>query len=147
MPAIFYFQHIVTGEEIDGQGHVNNLEYVKWMQRAAVEHSTAQGWSPERYRPIGAGWVVRSHHIEYLQPAFAGDAIVVQTSVADFKKIQSLRKYKIFRPDDNTVLTVAETNWVFVGAERRGPRRIPQELRDSFIVVPEHPGTKAKDGT
>ena len=135
MPAIYEHRHLVLASEIDDQGHVNNLEYLKWMLRAAVDHSSAQGWPPERYRETGAGWVVRTHIIEYLQPAFAGEEIVVRTWVADFQKITSVRKYHIVRPHDNILLASAETNWVFIGLEHRVPRRIPAELAGAFEPV------------
>ncbi len=136
MPAIYEYRLIVPDDAIDGQGHVNNLEYVRWMQEAAIAHSDTQGWSAERYRQIGAGWVVRSHKIEYLQAAFAGDQIVVRTWVSDFRKIRSLRKYKIVRVADQTVLAIAETDWAFIGYERRAPRRIPPEVAEAFVIVP-----------
>lgn len=137
MPAIYHHQHTVRDDEIDAQGHVNNLVYLKWMQTAALAHSAEQGWPPERYQQIGAGWVVRSHSIEYLQPAFAGQRIVVKTWVSNFRKIQSLRKYKIFRVADNALLAVSQTNWAFIGLEHHVPRRVPPELVAAFELVPE----------
>ena len=137
MPAILEYHLTVSEDAIDGQGHVNNLEYVRWMQDAAVAHSTAQGWSPERYRMIGSGWVVRCHKIEYRQPAFAGDEITVLTWVANFQKIRSLRKYKMIRAGDDTTLAVAETDWVFIGFQPRVPRRPPPELTEAFVIVAE----------
>ena len=139
MPAIYLYRHTVDTSEIDGQGHVNNLAYLRWMQDAAIEHSSAQGWTTARYGESGAGWVARSHFIEYLQPAFEGDAIVVQTWVAEFKKITSLRKYRIVRSADDTTLARAETNWVFIGLKNRVPRRIPPELSGAFEVVADDP--------
>ena len=135
MPAIYDHTHTVLESEIDGQGHVNNIEYVKWMNWAAVAHSSLQGWPPERYREVGAGWVVRTHRIDYLQAAFAGEEIVVRTWVSDFKKVTSLRKYRILRPSDNATLAVAETNWAFIGLEHHVPRRIPAELSGAFELV------------
>ncbi len=137
MPAVYEHRHTVRDDEIDEQGHANNVEYLKWMQTAAIAHSTAQGWSPQRYRDNGAGWVVRTHEIEYLQPAFTGDEIVVRTWVANFKKISSLRKYKICRDVDGTVLALARTDWVFLGMKHRVPRRMPKELIAAFELVPE----------
>ena len=135
MPATFEYHLTVTEGEIDGQGHVNNLEYLKWMQDAAVAHSAEQGWTTQRYRNLGSGWVARTHRIEYLQPAFAGENIIVKTWISNFKKVTSLRKYKIIRSADAAVLATAETNWAFIGLERYIPRRIPQELCESFEVV------------
>jgi acyl-CoA thioester hydrolase len=136
MPAIYLHRLIVPDDALDEQGHVNNVEYVRWMQDAALAHSAAQGWTAERYREIGGGWVARSHWIEYLQAAYAGDEVVVHTWVADFRKVRSLRKYKIVRPKDDTVLAVAETDWAFIGYEQRGPRRIPPEVAAAFVIVP-----------
>ena len=142
MPAIFDLQHVVTAEEIDAQGHAGNVVFLGWMQDAALEHSRAQGWPPERYQQQKAGWVVRTHQITYLQPAFQGDRLVVRTWVADFQKLTSRRRYRILRPGDEqpTVLATAETNWVYIGFERRMPRRIPDELSEAFEVLTEDPG-------
>lgn len=49
MPAVFRWSHLVTQDEIDEQKHVNNLEYLRWTQTAAVAHSAAQGWTADRY--------------------------------------------------------------------------------------------------
>ncbi len=44
MPAIYEHPHTVGSDEIDPQGHANNVAYVQWLQSAAVAHSAAQGW-------------------------------------------------------------------------------------------------------
>ena len=108
------------------------------MQSAAVAHSTEQNWSPERYADEGSAFVVRSHTIEYLAPAFAGQPVVVETWVTGFQKVTSLRKYLIRRPDDDKLLAKAETNWAYIGRQHGVPRRIPQELIDSFEPAPDH---------
>ena len=89
MSRVFEYPHTVADDEIDQQGHANNVVYVAWMQAAALAHSAALGWTPERYRQLGLGWVARSHTIEYLRPAVAGDQIIVETHVADMKKVTS----------------------------------------------------------
>src|SRR5262245_3833991 len=134
MPAVFEFPHTVREDEIDDQGHVNNVFYVHWMQDAAVDHSSVQGWPPGRYLDEGIGWVARSHFIEYLQPTFAADEIVVRTWIANFSKVLCHRRYHIVRPKDGTLLAVAETNWAFIGLQQRLPKRIPPHLSESFIV-------------
>jgi acyl-CoA thioester hydrolase len=135
VPAVY--EHLITVRpgEIDEQGHVSNVQYVAWMQDAAVAHSSAQGWTPQRYVDLRATWVVRSHFIEYLQPAFAGERVLVRTWVADFRKVTSLRKYRIIRPADGVVLATAETNWAFISRETGAPRRIPPEMAQSFQLV------------
>ncbi|MBL9101471.1 MAG: acyl-CoA thioesterase [Myxococcales bacterium] len=127
------YHHQVRAEEIDELGHVNNLHYVAWMQAAAADHSAAVGWPWSRYEAIGGAWVVRSHAIEYLRPAFAGDEIVVRTWVTEMGKIQSRRRYAICRAD--TVLARGETRWVFISRKTLALDRVPTELREAFPVL------------
>jgi acyl-CoA thioester hydrolase len=135
MPDIYYHSHTVEPAEIDELGHANNVSYVVWMQTAAVAHSAAQGWRGPRYRALGQGWVVRRHTIEYLQPAFAGDRVVVETWVATMKKVTSLRRYRVVRAGDSALLATAETNWAFVDFASGKPARIPPEVAAAFTVV------------
>jgi acyl-CoA thioester hydrolase len=137
MPSIYHYPHVVSDDEIDAViGHVNNLAYLKWMQSAAMAHSAAQGWPTEAYQKLGAGWVVRSHQIEYLRPAFSKEEIVVRTWVANFKKVTSLRRYEIVRVagEQEVVLAKAATDWAFIHFATHQPRRIPPEVFGAFEV-------------
>ncbi len=125
------FQLTVPASAVDPNGHANNVAYVQWMQDAAIEHSAASGCS-QRTRALGATWVVRTHHIEYLSPAFAGDELTVVTWVANFRKVRSLRRYRIVRAIDDKTLAEGETDWVFVDAQTLRPRAIPAEIANCF---------------
>jgi acyl-CoA thioester hydrolase len=146
MPRIHVRSLTVPAEAIDVLGHVNNLEYVRWMQEVATEHSAAQGWPLERYVALGAGWFVRRHTVEYLRPAFAGETLEVHTWVASFERCSSPRRYLFFRPADGQVVVRAETLWVFVRYESGAPVRIPADLRGAFDVVPEAEALRALSG-
>lgn len=127
----------VPADAIDVNGHVSNLAYVAWMQEIAIEHSTAAGWPVERYRAIGAGWVVRSHFVEYLRPAFAGDLVTAHTWVPRFDHRAAPRRYLFVRDDGRQVLAQAETRWVFIDLATGRRRPLPEDLVDAFEVVPE----------
>jgi len=135
MTETFEHLHTVTDNEIDEQGHANNVFYVVWMQDAAIAHSAALGWTAERYLQLGAGWVARSHTIEYLRPAMAGDEIIVQTHVADMKRVTSRRVYRIIRRSDHELLAKAETNWAFIDYATRKPARIPAEVTQAYAIA------------
>jgi len=127
----FEYLHRVTAEDIDELGHAGNFHYVKWMQHAAVAHSNALDWPLQKYRELGAGWVIRSHQITYLKPAFEGDEVVVRTWIANMKAVTSLRCYEILN-SQGELLASAETDWAFVNYEKQRPVRIPQQVRESF---------------
>jgi acyl-CoA thioester hydrolase len=129
------YQHdiVVTDEDVDVNGHVNNVQYVQWMQDAAIMHSKTVKCLQLTKR-LGAIWVVRTHKIEYLRPAYPGDYIKVLTWVHDFRKVLSLRKYKFVRDSDEATLAEGETDWVFVDAKSGRPRFIPDEVKATFEI-------------
>jgi acyl-CoA thioester hydrolase len=114
------------------------------MQDAAIGHADASGGT-DATRRIGASWVVRSHHIEYLQPTFAGDRLLVLTWVSNLRKASSLRKYLLLRETDCAVIARGQTNWVFVESQSGRPIAIPKEVFSLFQVVP--PSLEPCDGT
>jgi acyl-CoA thioester hydrolase len=136
MPQIYRYELTVLKEAEDQNGHVNNIEYLRWMQDAAVQHSETAGCT-EATNAAGATWVVRTHKIEYLKPAFAGDHVTVLTWVCNFRRVLSLRKYRIMRPADNALLAEGETDWVFVDAQKGTMRSIPKEVKATFELLPE----------
>jgi len=134
-PGVFARTFSVPEDAIDELGHVSNLKYLAWMQDIAIQHSAARGWPVERYLENGAVWVVRSHFITYLRPAFAGETITLGTWVAELKQRSSSRRYLVRRASDQQALVEAETVWVYVDRQSGRPRRIPDELRASFDVI------------
>lgn len=135
MPAIYEHFHTVESNEIDRLGHANNLAYLRWMLAAATAHSAAQGWPTEAYERQGSGWVVRSHQIKYLRSAFEGDALVVRTWVAEFRRASSMRKYKVVRLGDGLVLAAATTEWAYVNYATGALARTPPEVIAAFEIV------------
>jgi acyl-CoA thioester hydrolase len=134
MNPIYQFDIKVTADVVDGNGHVNNVAYLQWLQDAAIRHAQAAGCMAAT-TAAGASWVVRTHFIEYLAPAFAGDTLTVLTWVVHFQRVRSLRKYKIIRAADQTVVARAETDWVFVSAKTGRPLKIPDEVENTLPIV------------
>jgi acyl-CoA thioester hydrolase len=135
MIRIYRHEFRVPEDAVDRNGHVNNVAYVQWMQDAAVAHSNASGCTKATFE-MGSTWVIRSHRIEYLRPAFADDQITVLTWVSNFRKARSLRKYKFVRASDGLVIAKGETDWVFVDASSGRPRPIPDHVAQVFEVIP-----------
>jgi len=139
MPIPIYEHHItVLPSDIDENDHANNLCYLRWMNEAAIVHSSENGWSAQRYIDFGATWFARRHTIEYLAPSFEGDKLIVRTGVSDWYSIRSTRNYRFVRVSDGKVVAKAETLWVFVNLSTGKPTRLPKEITDAFVVVDAH---------
>ena len=133
---IYCYQFKVSEDSLDQNGHVNNVHYVQWMQDVAVRHYESMGGIPLTQK-INATWIVRSHRIDYLCPAFLGDEIEARTWVVNIRRVRSLRRYEFVRITDGTVLVKGETDWVFMDAKNGRPRAIPNEVRKLFTLLPE----------
>ena len=77
MIDIYQYEITVGKESIDILGHVNNREYLRWMEKAAIEHAASLGWDAKRYLQRGETWVAREHWIEYLRQTYEGERLTV----------------------------------------------------------------------
>ena len=122
-------------DSIDAHGHVNNQEYLRWMQELAIEHSTALGWPFERYLASGASWYVKSHFIDYLRPAQLGDTLLACTWVSAMDERSSPRHTLFLRESDRQIVARAETLWIYVSLKTGRPLRIADDVRAAFPLV------------
>jgi len=133
---VYSFAFTIPPESIDENGHVNNVHYVQWMQDVAVRHYAALGGVP-LLQALSATWVVRSHTIEYLSPAFADEQIEVRTWVVNLRRVRSLRRYEFIRKSDDRLLVKGETEWVLVTADTGRPLAIPESIAGLFCLLPD----------
>jgi acyl-CoA thioester hydrolase len=126
---VFDHEFRVRADDIDGQGHVNNVVYLRYAQDAAVAHwkSTVP---PEARAALL--WVVRRHEIDYLAPAFLGDALLARTWIASVSGASMERRIDIVRPADTVHLIRVLTLWVAVDPRTRRPKRIDDRIKALF---------------
>lgn len=117
----------VAAEDIDQQGHVNNVRYVQWIQDVAVAHWRYLA-TPEQLE--GVTWVVLRHEIDYLRPAFAGDEITARTWVGKAWAVKSERFTEVRRGDE--ILVSAKSVWCALDSKTFRPRRIDDSIRERF---------------
>ena len=131
--TVFLHEFTVPQTVIDGNGHVNNVVFVQWMQNVATQHFESVAGT-DAMKSAGAMWVARSHTIESFAPAFMGDRIQVTTWVASFSRVRSLRRYEFVRMSDGKPLVKGETDWVFVRASDGRPCSIPEAIKRAFVL-------------
>lgn len=127
--AIYSHEFIVCADAIDGSVRVNNVSYIQWMQDMAFRHFRAIGVM-DAMNATGGTWVVRSHKVEYLHPALAGDRARAATWVAGLGR--GHRRYRFTRVSDGKLLAKGETEWVYVDSASGRPSSIPASIRQAF---------------
>lgn len=132
-PEPFTIQHSVADDEIDGLNHTNNVEYLRWLERAAWAHSASLGLDLDAYRRLDRAMVAHRHEIDYLAPSFAGDDLIIGTWItATDHKLRMERRYQIIRRIDDTTVLRARTDWVCCAISSGKPQRMPTAFVDGY---------------
>ena len=105
----------VPDADIDRQGHVNNVAFLRYIQDVAVSHWSAV--APDAVRAAFA-WVVRRHELEYLRPALPGEELLLRTWVGAAVGATWERFTEVLRRRREVARDRADG----VGAARRGER-------------------------
>jgi acyl-CoA thioester hydrolase len=121
----------VEPADIDGQNHVNNTVYLRWVQDVATAHWKSLA-SAEAQNAIG--WIVLRHEIDYKNPASLGDEIVLRTWVGEASRLKFERFTEVQRKIDKVLLAQARTVWVPVDSRTGKPMRVSAEVREKFSV-------------
>ncbi|KXS39721.1 acyl-CoA thioesterase [Modicisalibacter tunisiensis] len=133
LAAPFTITIVVDEAAIDHYGHVNNAEYLRWVEQASWAHSRSLGLSLDDYRALDRGMVVHRHELDYLAPAFAGDALRLATwIVACDGRLTLTRRFQLIRPSDGATLLRARTRFACVALSSGRPRRLPAAFRDTY---------------
>ncbi len=132
MAVIHKSQFVIREYECDSYGHLNNANYLRYMQEAAFEASAAVGYSKARYEQLGRLWLARETEIEYLQPLYAGDMLEITTWVADFRQVRSLRRYEFRRAGEDALVAQASTDWVFMDRASGQVVPVPPEVAAAY---------------
>ncbi len=130
-PSWFSASRAVVTDDLDDQGHVNNVRWVQWIQDIAVLHSVAVGLDPDAYRARGLLWVVREHHVTYHALGLANDALTVATAIVDAGAATLTPATRVTRGE--TLLVEGRTLWCMLDARRQRPTRVPADIRDAYL--------------
>ncbi|NAS30853.1 acyl-CoA thioesterase [Flavobacteriaceae bacterium R38] len=125
-----YTKEIVVKEsDLDEMQHVNNVQYLYWVQDAAKEHwqKLASKTLQETYL-----WVVLNHNITYKNAAILNDKLIIKTYVKESSGVTSARIVEMYEADSQKLIVNTETKWCLLNAKTKKPVRIPEEIIHLF---------------
>jgi acyl-CoA thioester hydrolase len=124
----------VPDADIDRQGHVNNVAFVRYVQDVAVAH-----WRSVASADVQSAftWVVRRHEVEYLRPAFPNEELLLRTWVGEPSGATWERFTEVLRPGEDKPLVTARTVWVLLDAGSGRPRRVDAAMVAQFARTAE----------
>ena len=129
-PEIYEKKLKVDEKHLDKQKHVNNVQYVQWVQDVAEEHWEVRASKEQKAKVI---WVVIRHEIDYKKETFLDDNISLQTYVGETTHVTSIRHVIIKNADTGKLIAEAKSTWCLLDAESKKPVRISEDLRSVFL--------------
>lgn len=110
--------------ECDSYGHVNNANYLNYLEFARYELLKDIGFDYPRAIKSGYGVYVARIEIDYKKPALADERLLIKTWPIKKGVVSGIMAQEIRRDQD--LLVEAKVTWAFVDS-RGMPTKIPKE--------------------
>jgi len=118
-----------TPADIDDNGHVNNVVYLRWAQDMGVSHwrSLAPADALDTW-----AWVALRHEIDYRRELKLGETAQARTWVAAEAIGPRYDRYIRIDAPDGAMCAQVVTTWVLIDIATRRPRRVPEWITQMF---------------
>ena len=120
----------IDWSELDVLGHVNNLQIMKYIQAARVNHLEQVGIS-QQHAGQNVGAILASIHTQFLKPLFYPGNVAVFSRVEYIKTSSFKIHYEIYN-DKNELAAEAQDILVFYDFDKKHKLAIPADLRKKF---------------
>ena len=115
---------VVRSYECDSYGHVNNANYLNYLEYARCEFLKEAGFDYAAAIKAGYGVYAARIEIDYKKPAVIDDKLLIKSWPIKKGAVSGVLVQEIWREDE--LLAAAKVTWAFVDSKGL-PVRIPPE--------------------
>ena len=126
---VFTLQFDPTAADIDENGHVNNVVYLRWAQDLGVAHwqSLAPADALARW-----AWVALRHEIDYRRALLPGETGYGRTWVSAAAEGPRFDRFIRIDAADGAMCAQVVTTWVLIEQATGRPKRVPPWMLELF---------------
>lgn len=126
---VFRLEFTPAQADIDENGHVNNVVYLRWAQDMATAHWRSLA-APDAQATWA--WIALRHEIDYRRALLPGETASARTWVAE--TAQGPRYDRFIRIDgpDGQMCAQVHTTWVLIEQATGRPKRVPAWITEMF---------------
>lgn len=136
------YERRVELHELDALQHVNNSNYVAYLEQAALDAVSAVGWTLAAQMQAGGRLRAVTHDLEYLDSALYGDKISLTTWTTAVSDTFLERHTHVHRGDATHPLLHAVSRYAWWSGEQ--PAALPTALR-AALAPPDLRGSPPSD--
>ena len=115
----------VRSYECDAYNHVNNANYLHYLEYARMEFLKDSGFKYKEFAAQGYMLIVVRIDISYKLPALFADELTIETQSVKFRKVSGVFSQRILRGE--ALIAEAEVTWCILNAKGK-PSPIPKEF-------------------
>ncbi len=114
--------------DIDENGHVNNVVYLRWVQDIATAHWRALAPPEEQDR---WSWIALRHEVDYRRALRLGETATARTWVGEAPEGPRFERFVRIDGPDGAMCAQTRTVWCLIDANGR-PIRVPPWMPELF---------------
>ena len=118
-----------TAADIDENGHVNNVVYLRWGQDIGTAHW--RSLAPPEAQATWA-WIALRHEVDYRRALLPGETARARTWVSETAEGPRFDRYVRIDGPDGAMCAQSKTTWVLIEQATGRPRRVPAWMLEMF---------------
>jgi acyl-CoA thioester hydrolase len=118
-----------TADDIDDNGHVNNVVYLRWAQDMGTAHWRAR--APADAQAEWA-WIALRHEVDYRRALMPGETAQARTWVSETADGPRFDRFIRIDGPDGAMCAQVKTTWVLIEQATGRPRRVPAWMMEMF---------------
>jgi acyl-CoA thioester hydrolase len=119
--------------ELDAFRHVNNANYVHYVEQGVLDATTAVGWPLARQIESGGRLRTTTHDLEYLNAALLGDILTITIWPTAVERNGLTLATSIGRAHESRPLLRAASRYQWIAVEDGTTRDLPGALRAALV--------------
>lgn len=118
--------------DTDQMQFVYNGKYLEFFEVGRTELLRSTGLSYKVVEKEGFQLPLVEAHLKYISAAYYDDILIIETFLKEIPKLKMKLEYKIFRKENNDLVTEGYTEHVFINKESKKPVRPPKFFIDAI---------------
>jgi acyl-CoA thioester hydrolase len=124
--------------DTDQMQFVYNGKYLEYFEVGRTELLRSTGLSYKKVESEGYQLPLVEAHLNYISAAFYDDILIIESFLKEIPKLKMRIDYRMFRKENNVLVTEGYTEHVFIDRESKRPVRPPKFFIDAIRKYYEH---------
>jgi len=126
------FEEKIYTYHIDFVGHVNNINYITWMENGRVKLFEAMGISIfDLLNKNSILPIITETFIQYKRPLFLNNQVFIECWVSQLNNASAILQFRFYN-ENHELCTTGNQKGSFIDSKTMRPVRLKDEMRNAF---------------